>query len=52
MQSYLILLSLRVKQLGSGSFLTSLEGHLIVEIESKGHCLTTMDEVGMNQGSW
>lgn len=51
LQSCLVFLSLRVKQLESGSFLISLEGPLGVETEDRGHCQITVDVVGMNRES-
>lgn len=47
-QSSLIFLFLRARLLGNGSSLISLEEHLKVETESRGHCQITVDVVGMN----
>lgn len=51
LQSYLILVYLKEKQLGSGSSLTNLDGHLKVETENRDHYQITADVVGMSQGS-
>lgn len=51
LQSSLICLFLRARLLGSGSSSISLEEHLRVETESKGHCQIIVDVVGMNPES-